>query len=261
MLRALWLYRGFILGSVRREIQGRYLGSLLGAAWVFIVPLAMIVVYTLVFSQVMHARLPGLDSSFAYSIYLCAGLLPWGLFSEIITRSQSVFIEHGNLIKKANFPKACLPAIVVLASSFNFAVIFAIFLIFLLLTGQFPGFIVLLILPVLLIQAALAVGLGILLGTLNVFFRDVGQASGVILQFWFWLTPIIYPISIIPEWARGWLMLNPLFHLTVYYQQILVFHRLPDMGGVLGVGLLSLVLLWLGFSLFRRRAAEIVDEL
>lgn len=261
MLRSLWLYRGFVFASVRREIQGRYLGSLLGAAWVIIGPLAMILVYTLIFSKVMHAKLPGLDSVFAYSIYLCAGLLPWGFFAEILNRSQSVFIENGNLIKKSNFPKVCLPAIVVLASSVNFLVIFGLFLLFLLLSGQFPGAVLLAMIPALLIQTAFAIGLGVFLGTINVFFRDVGQATVVLLQFWFWFTPIVYPVTIIPEWAQPWMALNPLFPLMDYYQQILVLHRVPDPRGLLAVGLLSLAILWLGLRLFRRRAGEMVDEL
>ncbi|MBC7500665.1 MAG: ABC transporter permease, partial [Herminiimonas sp.] len=92
LVRAVWNYRGFILGSVKREFQARYRSSLLGAAWTVLNPLAMIVVYTVIFSQVMRARLPGTDSSFAYSIYLCAGVLTWGLFAEIVGRAQNVFL-------------------------------------------------------------------------------------------------------------------------------------------------------------------------
>src|SRR5690606_34270066 len=93
-LRALWNYRGFILGSVKREFQLKYRNSLLGATWTVLNPLAMIVVYTVIFSQIMRAKLPGIDSSFAYSIYLCAGVITWGLFSEIVSRSLNVFLEH-----------------------------------------------------------------------------------------------------------------------------------------------------------------------
>jgi hypothetical protein len=105
MLRSIWSYRGFISGSVKREFQSRYRNSLLGAAWTVLNPLAMIVVYTIIFSQVMKARLPGADNGFAYSIYLCAGVLTWGLFAEIVSRVQNVFLEHANLIKKINFPR------------------------------------------------------------------------------------------------------------------------------------------------------------
>src|SRR5439155_17861766 len=90
VIKALWAYRGFILGSVKREFQSRYQNSMLGAAWTVLNPLAMIVVYTVVFAQVMKARLPDVEGGFAYSIYLCAGVLSWNLFSEITGRAQNV---------------------------------------------------------------------------------------------------------------------------------------------------------------------------
>ena len=102
-LRALWAYRGFILGSVQREFQSKYRNSLLGAAWTVINPLAMIVVYTVIFSQLMRSKLPGLDTTFGYSIYLCAGTLTWGLFAEITGRAQNTFLENANLLKKLKF--------------------------------------------------------------------------------------------------------------------------------------------------------------
>src|SRR3954465_3317713 len=104
LLAGAWSYRGFILGSVQREFQSKYRNSMLGAAWTVLNPLAMIVVYTVIFSQVMRARLPGMDSKFAYSIYLCAGVLTWALFAEIVGRAQNVFLENANLIKKISFP-------------------------------------------------------------------------------------------------------------------------------------------------------------
>ncbi|MDF2462274.1 MAG: transporter [Ramlibacter sp.] len=119
MLKALWAYRGFILGSVKREFQSRYQNSLLGAAWTVLNPLAMIVVYTVIFSQVMRARLPGVDSTFAYSIYLCAGVLTWGLFADICGRAQNVFIENAGLLKKLNFPRMTLPVTVVTNALLN----------------------------------------------------------------------------------------------------------------------------------------------
>src|SRR5579862_7964714 len=127
LLRTLWTYRGFVASSVKREFQSKYRNSILGAAWMIINPLAMILVYTLIFSQVMRAKLPGLNSAFAYSIYLCAGTLTWGLFAEIIGRGQNVFIENANLIKKLTFPRICLPVIVALNAGLNFSIIFSIF--------------------------------------------------------------------------------------------------------------------------------------
>jgi lipopolysaccharide transport system permease protein len=262
MLNALWAYRGFVLGSVKREFQLKYRNSLLGAAWTVLNPLAMIVVYTVIFAEVMKAKLPGVDSTFAYSIYLCAGALTWGLFSEIVGRAQNIFIEHANLIKKLAFPRMTLPVIVILSAGLNFAIIFGLFLLFLVLTGSFPGWSLLAMIPVLLIQVAFSVGLGVTLGVLNVFFRDVGQFFGIFLQFWFWLTPIVYPASVLPESLQRVLpRWNPMAPIIAAYQGIFVSGRWPDWSTLAMPAVVALVLCAFGLRLFRRRAGEMVDEL
>ncbi|HYD82225.1 MAG TPA: ABC transporter permease [Paucimonas sp.] len=261
MLRAIWSYRGFILGSVKREFQARYRNSLLGAAWTVLNPLAMIVVYTIIFSQVMRSRLPGADNQFAYSIYLCAGILTWGLFAEITGRAQNVFLEHANLIKKINFPRICLPVIVVLNAGVNFAIIFGLFLAFLLFSGNFPGLALAAVPPVLAIQILFSIGLGMVVGVLNVFFRDVGQFFGVLLQFWFWLTPVVYTASILPQSVQSWLQWNPMTPVIGAYQEIFVHAAWPDWSGLVFPAVFGLLLCVFGMRLFRKRVGEIVDEL
>lgn len=261
LIHSLWHYRGFVFGSVQREFQTRYRNSLLGALWTIINPLAMIIVYTVIFSRLMQARLPGVDNDLGYGIYLCAGLLTWGLFAEIIGRAQAVFLEHATLLKKLSFPRICLPVVVVLNALLNFAIIFSLFLGFLVITGNFPGWIVIAILPVLLIQVVFAVALGIILGVLNVFFRDVGQLTGIVLQFWFWFTPIIYPPSILPESAAGLLKWNPMVPLIQSYQGIFVQGVFPQWGALWPMALVSLLLCFFAVSLFRKRSGEMVDEL
>ena len=261
MLRALWAFRGFVLTSVQREFAARYQNSMLGMAWMVIHPLSMIVVYTVIFSQLMRSRLPGVDGAFAYSIYLCAGLLTWGLFAEVVTRAQTVFIDNANLLKKLSFPRLCLPLIVVLSAVLNFLVVFGLFVLFLLVSGNFPGWVVLACVPVLAIQLAFSVGLGMTLGVFNVFFRDVGQGATIVMQFWFWLTPVVYPRTVLPERVQGWLAWNPMAVLMDAYQQIFVWHALPAWQPLAGVSVLALVLCAVGWRLFRRHAGDMVDEL
>ncbi|MBB3118063.1 ABC transporter permease [Pseudoduganella violacea] len=261
MLRGVWAYRGFISGSVKREFQSKYRNTMLGAVWNVLSPLAMILVYTLIFSQVMRSKLPGSNSEFAYSIYLCAGVLTWGLFAEITARGQAMFLENGNLIKKISFPRICLPLIVVANALLNFAIIFGLFVAFLLLSGQFPGAVFLAVFPVLLIEVLLAIGLAMVLGVLNVFFRDVGQFFTIALQFWFWLTPVVYPASIIPASVRPYLDANPMLAVIQAYQQILVNGQAPHWGSLTLPAILALLLCALGLQLFRKRAGEMVDEL
>ena len=261
MIRALWAYRGFVIGSVKREFQSKYRNSALGGLWSVLNPLSMIFVYTVIFSQVMRARLPGVDSTFAYSVYLCAGVLTWGLFAEITGRSVTMFLENANLLKKLSFPRLCLPVMTVANACLNFAIVFALFTVFLVLTGNFPGLPFIALFPVLAVHVALAVGLGVGLGLLNVFFRDVGQFFGIVLQFWFWLTPIVYPISVLPQEFQALVRANPLTHLASAYQAILVNGQWPDWGPVLAVGAGAAVLCVLSLRLFQRRSAEMVDEL
>jgi len=249
MLRTLWHSRGFIGGSVQRDFQARYRNTMLGAAWTVLNPLAMIVVYTVIFSQVMQSKLPGEVSRFGYSIYLCAGILSWGLFAEIVTRAQNMFIDNANLLKKANFPRICLPAIVASNALVNFAIIFGLFTVFLLVSGQFPGAVYALLLPLL------------VLGVLNVFFRDVGQFFQIFIQFWFWLTPVVYPAAILPPALRDLLVFNPMAAVTGGFQDVLLHGRAPDWAGLLPAALCALVLCVLGLRLFRKRAGEMVDEL
>lgn len=260
-LRALWAYRGFILGSVMREFQSKYRNSLLGAAWTVINPLAMIVVYTVIFSQIMRAKLPGVDSTFAYSIYLCAGIITWGLFAEIAGRAQNTFIENANLLKKLSFPRLCLPVVVVANAALNFFIIFGLFTLFLIVSGNFPGVAYLAVVPMLAILSAFAIGLGMTLGVLNVFFRDVGQFFGIFVQFWFWLTPIIYPISILSTDGQNVMAFNPLAPLVAGFQGVLVMGQWPKWSSLIYPAMLAALLCLLGMRLFRRHAGDMVDEL
>jgi len=261
MIKALWGHRSFIFGSVKREFQSKYSNSLLGAAWTFIRPLTMIVVYTVVFSQIMRAKLSGVDTPFAYSIYLCSGILTWSFFSEIVGRAETIFIENANLIKKVSFPRLCLPVILIANASVNFAIIFGLFTVFMIVTGSFPGFVYLAIFPVLAIQILFSAGLGITVGVLNVFFRDIGQLFAVALQLWFWVTPVVYPINILPSFFQELVKFNPMTNLIGAYQGILVNGQWPDWYSLWPVTLLSVLLCWWGAHLFRKHVGEMVDEL
>lgn len=246
---------------VAREFRSRYVNSLLGGAWAVLNPLVMVAIYTIIFAGVMRARLPGLDDPLGYSLYLCAGLLPWMYFAELVTRSQTVFLEHATLLKNVSFPRISLPAILLLTSTVNFVIIFGIFLGFLFVVGRFPGWPILAIVPLLALQQAFALGLGILLGTINVFFRDVAQGVAVALQLWFWFTPIVYTIATLPQWARYVFELNPLYRLVSAYQGIIVRGQTPDWAGLTGHVVATAVLLTVAFVTFSRLSGEMVDEI
>lgn len=259
--KALWNYRGFVLGNVKREFQSKYQNSLLGAAWNILNPLSMIVVYTVIFSQVMHSKMPGVSNTFGYSVYLCSGILTWGLFAEIVGRGQNVFLEYANLLKKVSFPRLCLPVTIACNALLNFAIVFGLFTLFLLFTGNFPGLSYFSLIPVLIVMIIFAMGLGITLGVLNVFFRDVGQFFGIALQFWFWLTPIIYPAEILPEKIKHYLSFNPMYGVISSAQNVLVKGIYPQFNQLLPALIIGILLCIIGLKLFRKHSGEMVDEL
>jgi len=261
MIKPLWAYRGFIFGSVKREFQTKYRNTMFGVAWNVVQPLAMITVYTVIFAGVMRAKLPGVESTLGYSIYLCSGILTWGIFAEITTRAQNMFLDNANLLKKLSFPRLCLPVIVVINALLNYAIVFGLFTSFLIVSGNFSGFPFIALLPIMALLVTFAAGLGIVLGILNVFFRDVGQFFGIFITFWFWLTPIVYPANILPPDIKPFLTWNPMAGILAAVQGIVVNGYWPKWESLAYSLAFTLVLCLLGLWLFRKHAGEIIDEL
>jgi lipopolysaccharide transport system permease protein len=246
---------------VKREFQARYLSSVLGSVWAIAQPLTLVIIYTAVFGQLMHARLPGVDDSMAYGIFLCAGVLTWSMFAEVVTRCVQVFVEHANLIKKMSFPRATLPAVVLLSAALNFAIVFGILLAFLAVVGRFPGWPVLALIPLLVLQQGLALGVGVALGVVNVFFRDVAHAVAIVLQLWFWFTPIVYPAQLPGERVRQLLGLNPLTRMVSAYQEIVLNGRWPEWSQFSVHFALAGIVLLAALVTFRRLSSEMGDYL
>lgn len=261
MLRDLYFYRGFVFQSIRNELVSRFSRSKLGGFWIILNPLSQVLIYALILSNILAAKLPGVAHQYGYAVYLMAGLLGWTLFNEIVSRCLNIFIEHGNLIKKMSFPRVTLPAIAIGSCLINnLFLLISIFCIFFLLGHQFSATMLWLI-PLTLVLVVLSVGAGLILGVMNVFLRDIGQVIPVILQMLFWLTPIVYPITIIPEAHQRWLNVNPLYPIISAYQEILVYGGSPQWGGILIVVALGAVLCFVGLFMFRRANAEMADAL
>ena len=261
MFRDLYKYRNFIIQSVRNDLISRFSRSKLGGLWAILNPLSQVLIYALILSNVLAAKLPGVDSQYAYAIYLMAGLLGWTLFNEIVGRCLNIFIEHGNLIKKMSFPRVALPAIAVGSCLINNLFLFISMLgIFALLGHQF-NMAMLWLIPLTLVVVVFSLGVGLILGVMNVFLRDIGQVTPIILQMLFWFTPIVYPVTIIPEVYRHWLNLNPMYPIIDAYQQILVYGNSPQWEGVLTILAVGIILSIVGLFMFRRSSAEMVDAL
>ncbi|QWF16152.1 ABC transporter permease [Lysobacter capsici] len=261
LLRAIWAYRFFILSSIKNDLRARFTRSKLGGLWMIIHPLTQVLIFALILSEVLSAKLPGVNSKYAYALYLMAGMLFWTLFAETITKCLTLFIDNGNLMKKMAFPRICLPIIAAGTMLVNNILLsLAIFAVFAAL-GHFPG-VQALWLPVLVgLTLLLAMALGIFLGVINVFMRDVGQVVPVILSALFWLTPIVYNLGVLPPRFQFWFGMNPLYVLVTSYQNVLVYEKPPLWSGLTSLTICIVVLSLMAFFVFRKSNAEMVDSL
>lgn len=261
MLRSLWQYRYFILSSIRGELKGRFARSYLGGFWVVLHPLAQALIFSIVLAEVMRAKMPNMDSTAAYPIYLLSGMAAWGLFSEILNRSMTIFIEQSSAMKKIAFPRLCLPVIVwggaILNHIFLLLAIAVIFLFF----GHYPGVAWLYLIPGIVLVSLLAFGLGVFLGVVNVFSRDVGQFMAVVMQLWFWFTPIVYVKTAIPDSFHPIINANPMTGLVEIYQNALLLDQAPNVEALIIPALVGVCAVVISFVIFRRASPELVDAL
>lgn len=261
MLKGLWDYRSFIVTSIRNEFIARFARSKLGGLWMIIHPLSQVAIYALILSNVLAAKLPGIDNKYAYALYLMAGILAWNLFSEIVSRCLNLFIEQGNIMKKMRFPRIALPVIVVGSCLLNNLLLFVAVLVVFAALGQMPNMEMFWLLPLTVVVTALAVGLGLVLGVINVFVRDVGQVVPIIMQVWFWFTPIVYSANIIPQNLQWLMNFNPMYSIVTAYHDVLVYQVSPKLEEIAITVGVTCVLLVLGLFMFRRAAPEMVDSL
>ncbi|WP_066093669.1 ABC transporter permease [Xanthomonas massiliensis] len=261
MLTAIWTYRFFILSSIRNELRLRFVRSKLGGLWMIIHPLAQVLIFSLILSEILSAKLPGIDNKYAYALYLMSGTIAWNLFNDVITRFVTLFVDNAGLMKKMAFPRICLPVIsagYVLVN--NLLLIAAVFLVFALL-GHMPGIQVLWLPLLVAVNLLFACSIGLLLATLNVFIRDTGQVVPVVMQALFWLTPVVYMLSILPERLQHYFKLNPLYPLVTGYQNVLVFNTPPPLSSLADLCVVSLLIMSFALFLFRKAVVEMVDVL
>ena len=243
------------------DLRGRYVGSSLGLFWSVIHPLVMILIYTVVFSQVMGARLAASPDPYGYGLYLCSALLPWIGFQEVVLRCTTLFPDNANLVRKVAFPKSILYGFVTLSSAINLALALGVFLLALALTGHSLHAALLLWLPFIALQLAFGLGLGVLASVLHVFVRDTAQLVGVAFQVLFWATPIVYVENVLPLWLQRLERFNPLYVFSTTHRAIVLDGTPPSLRRALFLVGLTAATLTLGVALYRRFRAEILDEL
>lgn len=260
-LQRLFQHRATIRSLVVRDIRSRYTGSFLGLFWSVAHPLLQLLIYYFVFSTLLRVRLGPEYGGTSFSVWLIVGLLPWMLFSEVVGRSPNAVLEQAGLIKRTVFPSEVIPFAHVLAASLNHLITLILVVAVIWIFGHAPSAVTLLFIPYFLAVTLFALGLSWILSSLNVFLRDVGQLVGIVLQIWFYLTPVIYPTNVIPERFRAWMSLNPMLHAIDAYRMALLVKLVPNPRGLayaFAVGAFTFIL---GGLLFRRLKPSFVDVL
>lgn len=257
-LRNLVERRTLLFQLVRRDFQQRFVGSAAGWLWGVIQPLVLLLSWTFVFQVCLKVRLPNTDH---YTIYLFCGFLPWLLFQETVQRSAGALLDHSNLITKTVFPAEVVPVSIFLSSLINHLIGLALAIIaVLLVVGRISPMI--LFLPVYMVLIGLlAVGLGWIVSSLNVYLRDTAQVINIVLTFWFWLTPIFISEQQIPERFRLIIAGNPLSFLVRAYRERLLTTRWPDPLELLAVGAYAVTFFVLGGLFFRHLKRGFADVL
>lgn len=261
MLRALWQFRYFVLASIHGELKARFARSYLGGFWFILQPLAQAIIFSVVLSEVLGARLSQTGSKSDYAIFVLSGMAAWGFFLEIMNRSLTIFTDHAAVMKKIAFPKLCLPMIVLGTALVNHCMVLAASIFLFIVLGHLPGWAWLCLPLGIVLIAGFAFSIGLIIGLFNVFSRDVGQVVGILLQIWFWLTPIAYPPGTLPAGMRWVTDFNPLTPLIAIYQKALLMYQWPELSGLLYPVVLMSILLPMAFILFRRASPELVDVL
>jgi len=248
------LRTGLIFELAKRDFTERYSGSLLGATWNLIMPAVMIFIYTIIFSRVMGARMPGISSAYSFGVYLIAGILPWNAFANTLNRSAGVFTDKKNIISKMPVSLATLPLYIVLSECITLCIGFIIYIALLYGLGIGLSRFALLLPFIVVVQQVFAYALGLFIATLNVFLRDLREVTSVVTQIWFWFTPIVYMPSILPPRFADFLSLNPAYFFTHAYQDIFFHGAAPNVNLLLSLTLLGHGMLL--FSLWTLRKLE-----
>ncbi len=262
LLRSLWHNRQLIAQMTRREVIGRYRGSVMGLAWSFFNPILMLAVYTFVFSEIFKARWVGQDAGKGqFAILLFVGMIVHGLFAECANRAPSLILSNSNYVKKVVFPLEILPLITLGSALFHTCIsLIVLILAQLLLTHALPWTAALL--PLVLMPLVLGtLGISWLLASLGVFLRDVSHVIGVLTTVLLFLSPVLYPVAALPPAYQPWLKLNPLTYIIEESRNILLFGHLPQWGSLFVAMVIGALMAAAGYWVFQKTRKGFADVL
>lgn len=255
-IKEIFFYNDMIGSLVKRELRGKYKGSVLGFLWTFINPLCQIIVYTIVFSVILHSNLD------KFYLYVITGMIPW-LFFDMSLRIGSGCIRYqGEMIKKIYFPREVLPVSCVTAQFINMLFCFLIVFLVIFVSGAGVSLRALFCLPmIMLIEYALTLGITLIISSITVFFKDMEHIITVVLMAWIYLTPILYPMEVIPERVRWLFKLNPMTAVIEGYHRILYWQQVPYWKLTVYGAVAAVVALVAGELIFTRLDERFAEEL
>ncbi len=256
IVNELWKFRMLVYALVGRHLHARYRGSLLGFLWSFLNPLCLIAVYSLVFKYYIR-----FDDVEHYTIFMFTGLLPWIWFSSGLIESTSAISGGGSLITKAIFPAHILPVVSVITNLVHFVLALPLLLIIMWYSGIPPQSTILALPLILFLQLLFMLGLSLILSSLNVYYRDIQHILGNLITLWFFLCPIIYPASSVPERFRFSLTFNPMAQIIQQYHNIFLEGVFPSLINIAALGGMAFIVFFAGcyvFNLYRDQFAESV---
>lgn len=256
IFKELYAYRQMIFSLVKKDLRGRYKGSVLGFLWTFINPLLQLVVYTIVFSFILKTNIE------RYYLYLFVALIPWIFFSSSITVGSASIVAQKDLIKKIYFPRMVIPISYVTSSFVNMLLCFIVIFAVIIVSGAGINFLALLTLPVImLVEYILALGMAMLTSAITVYFRDLEHILGIVTMAWMYMTPIMYDKSIVPENLMPIFNLNPMTHVIECYRAVLYEKKIPDLTTLLSAAGLGILILIVGILVFNKLQKRFAEEL
>lgn len=260
MFASFWRHRELIKVSARREVLGRYRGSMMGILWSFFNPLFMLTVYTFVFSEVFKARwTAGSESKTEFALVLFAGLMVFNLFSECINRAPGLILSNVNYVKKVVYPLEILPSVAALSALFHGLISLGVWLVAYLVLFGIPH-VTTLYLPLVIFPFLLFIlGLSWILASLGVFLRDVAQFIGIVTTVLMFMSPIFYPATALPEGYRYLLYFNPLTPIIELTRDVLYWGKAPDGAMLCLVWAVGGAIAWLGFAWFQKTRKGFAD--
>lgn len=261
--KSLWRNRQLIVQMTRREVAGRYKGSVMGLAWSFFNPVFMLTVYTFVFSVVFKARwgVGGDESKTQFAVVLFVGMIVHSLLAEVLNRAPSLILSNVNYVKKVVFPLEILPVISMGAALFHSLISLGVLLIAFFIFNGYLHWTAVLAPLVLLPLVILTLGFAWMLASLGVFLRDVSQTIGIITTVMMFLAPVFFPITALPEEMRPWIMANPLTFIIEQAREVLIWGRLPNWTGLGIYTAAATVVAWAGYAWFQKTRKGFADVL